>query len=204
MLCCGLLLHPGRDSCVRSLLSAVPHPMSKALSPAQSRHCPPAGSVLVACVPLVFRLYSACIPLVLAWVCPAPPPPYFHPALRTAHTTALHYRDAAAPEKVTALLRRESPLQPSKGLQFKSLPAQAQTSRMARFLVPAQKPAMKRVCPSSIFFGCSDAAQQYCRTPRIEDVADEDRGLTLWTDLPLSRKVIEKGLTAWSCAIGAL
>jgi hypothetical protein len=64
MLCCALLIHPGRDSCVRSLLPAVPHPRSEALSPVQSRHCQPAGSVLVACVSLVFRLYSACIPLV--------------------------------------------------------------------------------------------------------------------------------------------
>ena len=55
MLCCALSIHPGQDSCVRSLLSAVPHPTSEAFSPRQPRHCPPAGSVLVACVPLVFR-----------------------------------------------------------------------------------------------------------------------------------------------------
>ena len=94
--------------------------MREALSPVQSRHCQPAGSVLFAyiplvfrlcsaCVPLVFRLCSACIPLVFPWVCPAPPPPHSRSAFCTAHTTALHYRDAAVPEKVTALLRRESP-----------------------------------------------------------------------------------------------
>src|ERR1035441_1954375 len=49
---------------------------------------------------------------------------------RTPHTAALHYRDNAAPEKVTALLRRKSPAQPSKGLQFNPLPTRAQTSRM--------------------------------------------------------------------------
>jgi hypothetical protein len=59
----------------------------------------------------------------------ASPAPHSHCAFRTVHTIALHYRDAAAPEKVTALLRRKSPLQPSEGLQYKPLPARAQTSR---------------------------------------------------------------------------
>jgi hypothetical protein len=146
MLCCARLIHPGRDSCVRSLLPAVPHPMSEALSPLQPRHCPPAGSVPTACCSLVFRLCFACIPLVFPWVCPAPPPPHSHPAFRTARTTTLQYRDAAAPEMVTALLRRESPLQPSKGLQFKSLPAQAQTYRMN------QKATREKRCSTSQAF----------------------------------------------------
>jgi hypothetical protein len=110
--------------------------MSEALSPLQPRHWQPAGSVQTACCSLVFRLCFACIPLVFPWVCPAPPPRHSHSAFRTARTTVLQYRDAAAPERVTALLRRESPLPPSRGRQFKSLSAQAQTSRMNRKFGP--------------------------------------------------------------------
>jgi hypothetical protein len=54
-----------------------------------------------------------------------------HYASRTPHTNSPpYYRDAGALEKVTALWRRKSTVQPSKGLQFNPLPSQAQTSRM--------------------------------------------------------------------------
>ena len=108
MLYCALWTHPGGDACVHYLLSAVPHPLSEALSPLQPRHCLPAGSVLITCWSLVFRLCSARVPLVfrlyLPWVCPAPPPPHSHSAFRTARTTALQHRDAAGSEMFTVLL----------------------------------------------------------------------------------------------------
>jgi hypothetical protein len=91
-----------------------------------------ADSVLFASVSLVFRLYSASIPLWFPWVCPAPAPPQSHPAFRRARTTALHYRDAAAPEKVTALLRREFPSQSLKAAARPSRPRTYQRGQDAR------------------------------------------------------------------------
>jgi hypothetical protein len=48
----------------------------------------------------------------------------------SAHHNPPYNRDAGAPEKVTAPLRRKLPLLPAKGLPRNPFPTQAQTSRM--------------------------------------------------------------------------
>jgi len=121
------LLRPLPSSCRAPPDERSPQPPPAPALPASTQA---ANSVCAACCSLWFRYGFAMVSLGLLGPS-ASAPPHSHCAFRTAHTTAFHHRDAAAPEKVTALLRRKSSVQPSKGLQFNPLTTQAQTSRMS-------------------------------------------------------------------------
>jgi len=138
---CGAVPYrPSRDLGVRFLLPTVPHPSSSGTASHHSAYYQRAGSAQAGCKQRIVRYGFAMVSLWFRYgfrgfyCLPASPVPLC--LTHSLHHSPPYYSDAAAPKKVTALLRSNFPLWPAAA----GLRSNSGSSRRGRYC-PATRPA---------------------------------------------------------------